>query len=238
MHNEHIIIVLHRPRDVRNIGGVVRAMKNTGLVRLRLVEPVSFDPADISGIAHRAEDVLAQMETFASLDAALADAHYIVGTSARARGDLLARSDVRVLASELRTRAERETIALLFGPEDNGLDNDALDRCHALVRLPLDPAYPSLNLAQAVLLLAYELWMAAPQPTSLAIPPPPAPAGQVEVLFTETEAALRAIAFFKAGSAPTMRVLRQLAHRAELREREAALLTAIAREVQAFLQRR
>ena len=228
---------MHRPRDVRNIGGVVRAMKNTGLTKLRLVEPAPFDQADLTGIAHRAEDIVAQIETFSSLEAALADAHYVVGTSARARGDHLARSDVRVLASELRAQAVNQRIALLFGPEDNGLDNAALDRCHTLVRLPLDPTYPSLNLAQAVLLLAYEIWMAAPLPAPTNELPTPATAGQLETLFAEAEHTLQAIAFFKSGSAPTMRTLRQLARRATLRDREAALLTAIAREVRAFLHR-
>ena len=237
MLNENLIIVLHRPRDVRNIGGVVRAMKNTGLLRLRLVEPAPFDIADITGIAHRAEDVLARLEVFADLDAALADVHHVVGTSARRRGARQARSDVRALAVELRARAEQQTLALLFGPEDNGLDNAALDRCHTLVQLPLDPAYPSLNLAQAVLLLTYELWMAEASPAarSQALP---ASAGQLETLFVEAETALQAIGFFKAGSTPTMRVLRQLAQRAELHEREIRLFTAIAREVQAVLARK
>ncbi|KAB8144641.1 RNA methyltransferase [Chloroflexia bacterium SDU3-3] len=235
---DNIAVVLMHTRDVRNIGGAVRAMKNTGLSQLRLVAPAPFAAEDITGIAHRSEDVLASMRVVPTLGEALADATYVVGTSARARGDLPARSDVRTLAAELRARAQRGRVALLFGPEDNGLDNAALDRCHALVRLPINPAYTSLNLAQAVLLLGYELWMAAPaQPAQPAASSQPATAADLEQCFAEAERALQAIQFFKSGSAPTMRALRQLLQRAEPQAREVALLTAIAREVQAFLRR-
>lgn len=234
---DNIAVVLMHTRDVRNIGGAVRAMKNTGLSQLRLVAPTPFAAEDITGIAHRSEDVLASMRVVDTLDEALADATYVVGTSARARGDLPSRTDVRALAAELRTRAQQGRVALLFGPEDNGLDNAALDRCHALVRLPINPAYTSLNLAQAVLLLGYELWMAQPAQPAAADAAQPATADALEQCFAETERALHAIQFFKSGSAPTMRALRQLLQRAEPQSREVALLTAIAREVQAFLRR-
>jgi tRNA/rRNA methyltransferase len=236
---DNVIIVLHQPRDVVNIGGVVRAMKNMGLRRLRLVAPAPFDPADITGIAHRSEDILAALDIFADLDAALADVTYVVGTSARTHADHPVRSDVRSLASELLARATTDRVALLFGPEDNGLDNAALDRCHLVLRLPTDPAYPSLNLAQAVLLLLYELRMAAPV---VALSPPtaaPATAAQLETLFATWEEALQAIEFFKTGQRTAiMRCLRRLFHRADPTGREAALLTAIAREVVQFLRRK
>lgn len=233
---ENIVVVLYQPRDVRNIGGVVRAMLNTGLARLRLVKPPAFEATDILGIAHRSGDVLAQTAVFNTLDEALADASYVLGTSARTRAEHAIRSDVRTLAAELRGRAEHEIVALLFGPEDNGLDNDALDRCHAVLKLPVDPAYPSLNLAQAVLLLGYELWMVS-EPTS-STTTTHATTSQLETLFSETEQALRAIEFFKSGSTSIMRSLRQAVGRAALTEREAMLLTAIAREVQRFGERK
>lgn len=234
---DSIIVVLYRPRDVRNIGSVVRAMLNTGLARLRLVAPPAFAPEDVLGIAHRSEGVLARVEIFDTLDAALADATFVLGTSARARGEQPLRSDVRQLAHELRARAERETVALLFGPEDNGLDNAALDRCHTVLRLPINPAYPSLNLAQAVFVVCYELWMAGEPSPNEQQAVQHASSGQLETLFHETEQALHAIEFFKSGSTATMRTLRQIAYRAELDEREAALLAAVAREVQRFLER-
>lgn len=235
---DNLIVVLHRPQDVRNIGAVVRAMKNTGLLRLRLVDPVPFEHADITGIAHRSEDVLAALETFVTLDAALVDCVHVVGTSARAHGARVVRADVRVLAGELRGRVASGQVALLFGSEDNGLDNDALDRCHELVTLPINPGYNSLNLAQATLLLCYEIWMAGDTPPVQLPTATPATAGQLETMFAEGERALAAVEFFKGSPVPTMRVLRHLAQRAALDTREAALLAAIAREVQRFLARR
>ncbi|MFP4439018.1 MAG: RNA methyltransferase [Chloroflexaceae bacterium] len=237
---DNVIIVLHQPRDVVNIGGVVRAMKNMGLRHLRLVAPAPFDPADLTGIAHRSEDILATMGVYADLNAALADVTYVVGTSARAHADHPVRSDIRSLAPELLARATTDLVALLFGPEDNGLDNAALDRCHLVLRLPTDPAYPSLNLAQAVLLLLYELRMAAtvaaPSPSA---PASPATAAQLETLFATWEEALQAVEFFKTGRRTgIMRRLRRLFHRADPTGREAALLTAIAREVVQFLRRK
>lgn len=245
METEHLpmlnqfIIVLHQPRDVVNIGGVVRAMKNMGFTRLRLVAPVAFSVSDITGIAHRSEDILAAMRIYADLDSALAGAVYVVGTTARSRGAHPIRHDVRTLATDLFARATHGPVALLFGPEDNGLDNTALDRCHTSVRLPTDPAYPSLNLAQAALLLMYELRMATTPATPPAIQPTrPASAAQLETLFATAEHALRTIEFFKTGqSERIMRTLRALVHRAEPNQHEAALLTAIAREVVAFVQR-
>lgn len=234
---DQFAVVLYRPRDVVNIGGVVRAMKNTGLTRLRLVDPVQFDQATITGIAHRSQDVLAGMELFDDLDAALADATYVVGTTARARGDHPLRRDLRAFAPELRQRAQAGTVALLFGSEDNGLDNAALDRCTAIMSLPVNPAYPSLNLAQAVLLVGYELWTAAPPDSPAAALPTPTTASEIETLFAETERALHVIGFFKYSPTSAMRSLRQIAARATLNAREAALLAAIAREVQRFFER-
>ncbi|NTV64336.1 MAG: RNA methyltransferase, partial [Oscillochloris sp.] len=231
--SEHIVVVLHRPRDVRNIGAVVRAMKNMGFSRLRLVDPVPFDLADIGGIAHRSEDLLASLQVFPDLGAALADTHYVVGTSARARAGRTPRNDVAALAREILAQASFGQVALLFGPEDNGLDTLALDRCHTLLALPCDPAYPSLNLAQAALLALYELRQAAQAP----IPAPPpravAPAAELDRCLDLVGIALRTIDFHKSGDGTaSARALRALLLRAAPDARELALLSAIAREVQ------
>lgn len=235
---DNIIVVLHRPRDVVNIGAVVRAIKNMGFRRLRLVDPAPFDPADVRGIAHRSEDVLDALEIAPDLDTALADAGLVVGTTARPRGEHRVREDVRALAPLILAHTAAAPVALLFGPEDNGLDNQALDRCGLIVRLPVDPAYPSLNLAQAALLLLYELRTAAQHP---AAPPAPTPAtqSQLETLYAALEQALRAVEFFKTGEAEAkLRSVRQVLQRAQPTPHEAALLTAMAREVAAFVRRR
>lgn len=237
---DQFIIVLHRPRDVRNIGAVVRALKTMGFRRLRLVDPLPFDPADLSGIAHRSEDLVAGIEVYSDLDAALADARCVVGTSERAHPERPMRADVRAFAAELVARAASAgPVALLFGPEDHGLDNAALDRCHALLTLPADPAYPSLNLAQAVLLTLYELRMAALGP----LPPPPshspATAAELAVTFEALAAAVEAVGFIKSGDGgAVMRRLRALITRAAPDSREAALIAALAREIIYALARR
>lgn len=234
-----LVVVLHKPRDVRNLGAVVRAMKNFGFGRLRLVAPAPYDPADLLGIAHRADELVAAIERFDDLPAALADMRYVVGTSERPHPDRPMRNDPRPFAAELVARAATAgPVALLFGPEDKGLDNQALDRCQAVLTLPADPAYPSLNLAQAALLVLYELHMAALGP----LPPPPervpATAAQHEQFAAVVLATVRAAGFVKSGDgAGILRRLRGLVARAEPDSAELALLTAYLRELEDALER-
>jgi TrmH family RNA methyltransferase len=238
---DNIVIVLQRPQKLVNIAGVVRAMKNMGLARLRLVRPAEYDARDIEGIAHRSADVRDAVTIHDTLDAALADAVFVVGTTSRPREGGVPAASPRALAPELLARAEHGPIALVFGPEDNGLTNAELDRCHRTLAIPTDPAYPSLNLAQAALLVAYELRLAAEQPAARqhAGMPSPAGAAQLEALFSALEQALWAIEFFKSGSAErSMRTLRRLIQRAEPNTQEAALMRAMALETINFLRRK
>lgn len=237
---DHFITVLHRPQDPRNIGAVVRALKNMGFRRLRLVQPPPFAPGDLTAVAHRSEDLVAGIEVYADLDAALADARFVVGTSERAHPERPMRADVRAFAAELVARAASAgPVALLFGPEDHGLDNAAFDRCHAVLTLPADPAYPSLNLAQAVLLTLYEVRMAAAGPLPPSPSRSPATAAELAAAFEALAAAVEAVGFVKSGDgAAVLRRLRALITRAEPDSREAALLAAFAREVVHALRRR
>jgi TrmH family RNA methyltransferase len=233
-----IVVVLHRPQRLVNIAGSIRAMKNMGLSQLRLVEPAEYDARDIAGIAHRCDDILAQASIVASLDAALADCHLVVGTSARRRDGGPIPQSPRDAAGVIRTTARDATVALVFGPEDNGLSARELDRCHALIRIPTAPDYASLNLAQAVLLVCYEIAQHQPAPAP-ARSTPPADAAQLEQLVTSIEQALWGIDFFKAHLATgMMRSVRRLIYRAAPTAREAALLTAMCRETLNALRRR
>jgi TrmH family RNA methyltransferase len=235
-----IIVVLHRPQRLVNIAGSIRAMKNMGLHRLRLVAPGEYDAHDIAGIAHRCEDILAQTSIVDTLDAALADCQLVVGTSARQRDGGPLPQSPRDAAGMIRATARDATVALVFGPEDNGLSARDLDRCHALIRIPTAPDYASLNLAQAVLLVCYEIahdhaspLPAAPRNASSAS------AEQLEQLFASIEQALWAVDFFKAHLASgMMRSVRQLVYRAAPTAREASLLTAMCRETIHALRRR
>jgi TrmH family RNA methyltransferase len=199
----NVLVVLDRPQDVVNIGASVRAIKNMGFSRLRLVEPREYAAAELLRIAHHAEDVIERIEVFANLDAALADAVYVVGTSAIAYGDRPLRRDVDVLGRELASRAQTGVVALLFGTEADGLDRRALDRCHCIATLPTNPAYPALNLSQSVLLFLYEIARSRErtsppdhpvQPENTA--PQPPMQRDLEQLFRLEEEALSAIGFF------------------------------------------
>ncbi len=226
---DQIIVILYRPENPTNIGAIVRAMKNMGVSRLRLVQPAPYTADDLLRLAHRCDDIVAGIAIFAKLDAALADLSYLVGTAAIAHAGHRITQDLRGLAAELVTRTAAGPVGLLFGAEADGLDRHALARCHLIAALPTNPAYPALNLAQSVLLFLYELRMAAVAPPAPAVAPPVATQAHLERLFAASEEALHAIDFFRYNPAAVMHTLRQIAYRAALQPDEAALLLAIAR---------
>src|SRR6266478_5560676 len=155
-----IVVVLHEPQDLVNIAHVVRGMKNFGLGDLRLVNPREYEAYRVEGIAHQTQDVLARVRTYATLEEALADCVHIVGFTARGRTAKRNLQRPRDAAGEIVALGDHETVALLFGREDKGLSNEALDRCHRIVTIPSDPAYASLNLGHAVIIMLYELALA------------------------------------------------------------------------------
>lgn len=227
-----ISVVLHRPQEATNVGAVIRAMKNMGISDLRLVQPEPFERADLLRVAHRCDDLVSAMRVYNDLDEALAEMVYVVGTAALAHRKRPQTQDVRTLAAALLERSKDGRVALLFGEEADGLDHYALDRCHLIATLPSNPAYPALNLAQSVLLLLYELRMAAVgAPAATPSATPLAQQSELEQLFKVSEAALHAIDFFKYSPTLVMRTLRQLTYRAQLTTEETALLAAIARKI-------
>jgi len=237
-----IIVVLHEPQDLVNIAHVVRAMKNFGVRDLRLVSPREYEPYRVEGIAHQTQDVVARVRTFDTLEAALADCVHIVGLTARGRTAKRNLQRPRDAAAEITALAADDTVALLFGREDRGLSNEALDRCHRVVTIPSDPAYPSLNLAHACVVMLYELSLARGAETAPFKAPrrqsEPAPAEDLERLFEDVSRALSAIEFFKTRNADgVMRTLREIAHRTPADVREIKLLRAMAIEVTKYGER-
>ena len=232
------IVVLHQPENAMNLGAVARAMKNMGFARLRLVQPAELDMAIARRVAHRAEEILDAAQLFDSLAGALADAVYVVGTAADAHPEHPQTPAVRAVAAEMHERAAAGPVALLFGAEANGLGLAALDRCHLILSLPTEPSHVALNLAQAVLLVLYEVRMAAlTQPERKPAPKLAEQAG-LERLFAAAEELLTDVDFIKGSSAAVLRTLRQVAHRAQLRPDELALLLAAVRQVQWELDHR
>src|SRR5881397_1786034 len=237
-----IVVILHEPQDLVNIAHVVRAMKNFGFRDLRLVTPREYDAYRIEGIAHQTHDVVARVARFDRLDEALADCVHVIGFTARGRTAKRNLQRPREAAAEILAQAGAGPVALLFGREDKGLPNDALDRCHRVVTIPTSPGYPSLNLAHAVVLMLYELALARGDESLAFKAPrraaPPAPVADLERLFADVEAALRVIEFFKTRQAESvLRTVREVIHRTPVDEREAKLFRAMAIEVVKYGER-
>lgn len=228
-------VVLFEPQDPVNIAAAVRAMKNMGVRDLVLVRPVEFTAYRIEGIAHDTYDIIERIRTVDSLDDALADCVHVAAFSARRRRHKWDLASPRQMAARLVERTSEGIVAVLFGREDHGLPNEALDRAHTLVTIPTTN-HASLNLAQAVLVALYELHLAAGDATRVVAPPrhdaPPASSEQFERLYQDVERALAAIDFFKTRFRDhIMRSIRSLYYRAGPDAREIELLRAMNIEV-------
>jgi len=241
---EHVAIVLVEPTDPVNIGGVIRAMANTGFLNLRLVRPVGFDPRNVIGVAHYTQHIVEATAQFDSLPAAVADRHLVVGLTGRhQRAERNALPLQEVIRRLVEAAGSGRQVAVVLGREDYGLSNTALDACHVVTTIPTNPGYPSLNLAQATLLVLYQLFQQAGGEAQAYRPArkaaPPASAGLLEALFADLERALDAIEFLKVRSRTnTLRSLRVALYRTRLDVREASLLRAVVIEVRRFLHRR
>ena len=231
----NVHVVLYEPQNQINIAAVIRAMKNMGVSSLRLVRPVEYDPYRLEGIAHDTADIIERIRNFDDLDSALADCVYVAAYTARRRAAKWIVTDPRGSAGEILATVRHGPAAVLFGREDKGLPNEALDRARTVVIFPTTE-HASLNLAQAVLVALYELHLAAGDATRVIGPPrdeaPPATAEQYERLFANAAEALEIIAFFKTRFPEhIMRSVRSLAFRANPDAREIELLRAMAIEV-------
>ena len=244
--SERFVVVLQETQDIVNIAGTMRAMMNMGLYRLRLVKPALFDAHRIDGIAHGSRQYLDQVQFFDTLQDALADVLYSVATTARWRSEQFVWQHPRDAAPELLAMpaTQEHPIALVFGREDSGLFTEEIDLCDRVITVPTNPKHSSLNLAQAVLLVLYELWMAE-QGSRHALPTPrkiktapPATTNELHAMFADIEVALDRIEFFKKRNpAVIMRAVRAAGRRASLNQREAKLFRAMAIEIRKVIDR-
>lgn len=233
---DNIVVVLYEPQNVVNIAGCIRAMMNFGLRRLRVVNPAEFSPYRIGGIAHRSEEIIASTEIFETLDAALADVTWAMGTTARARTAARNYSRPREIAPDVLAAAESGTVAIMFGREDRGLPNEALDRCTHVAIVPTDSEYSSLNLAQACLLVCYELFHASQEGAPLPKGKRdvgPASHQDLEEMYDALESGLGRIGFYKGARKPEsiIRTIRTMLARAQPDLRETRLMRAIGFEM-------
>ncbi|OGP50876.1 MAG: hypothetical protein A2Y79_14365 [Deltaproteobacteria bacterium RBG_13_43_22] len=161
---DHITLVLHQPRFAENIGASARAAWNMGLSHLIVVNPEDTDWERMTKLStHMARGLLEKMKTFSSLAEALAPFQYIVGTTARLGGQRKEIIGPSQAARKIQSLDRQNRIAVLFGPENRGLSNEELRFCHCTVHIPTVSA-SSLNLAQAVLILSYEIFLAHQTP--------------------------------------------------------------------------
>lgn len=229
--------VLYSTSHPGNIGASARAIRTMGFDRLSLVTPQRFPDPQATSMAASAWPVLDAAQVSADLPAALADCHWVVGASARLRGVSLPEMTPREAAAHAATVvAQGGQVAVLFGNERTGLENDQLAKCHATVVIPADPGYSSLNLAQAVQVLAYELRLAlcgAQEHVLNVHAEPLATAEQMEQFFAHLAQTLDDIDFHKGRSSQTiMRRLRRLFQRIPLDERELRILRGIFADAQ------
>ncbi len=155
---DNVIVVLSHTTEPRNLGAAARALKTMGLRRLRLVAPRDPLGAEARAVAHGAEEILEQAELFTDVRAAVADLPIVAGTTCRRRQlRKHALLPPRQLCADLARHARSGPVALLFGTERVGLSNDELDMCRYLSTIDMAQPQPSLNLAQAVMLYAWEM---------------------------------------------------------------------------------
>ena len=239
---DNVVIVLDKPKDVVNVAGVVRVMMNMGLSKLRLVSPDDFDTYRIGGIAHRSAELTESAEKFETLQDALADVVLSIGTSARPRTDQRNYVRPREVAPKIVEGTGSGLVALVFGREDRGLTNEGLDLCQSVAVVPTAAEYPSLNLAQACLVLCYEIYLAGSEDTPLPRgkrDQGPAAQKDLEEMYDALDRGLHRIDFFKGDRHPesVMRLLRTILSRAEPDLREARLVRAMGFEMERYFDR-
>ncbi len=225
-----IRFVLFEPTHPGNIGSVARAMKTMGFHELVLVNPPDeWYCTDSRALASGAQDVLQGARVVATLAEALTGCGLVLAASARHRRIGCPELNPRECAAELMGQVGSRTAAILFGPERSGLANEQLDLCNAIVYIPANPVYSSLNLAQAVQIIAYELRQQ--QVLERDVPPPESPlAGpaQLELLYEHLERILLASGFLNPSNPRhLMRRLRRLFNRTRLDENELNILRGI-----------
>ncbi len=248
-----VLVVLHRPQSAENLGAAARAMKNFGVSRLVVVEPEAWSGAPRRGgaataredvlararrTARRAADVLDGAALRADLRGALGPTVWACGTSSRAI-EGRPRLDPRALAAEVARRSAAGEVAIVFGEERRGLSDAELDLCQAVCTIPTASAYDSMNLAQAVAVVCYEIAMAAGGLRDAPSGAAPARHETLEALWDRTRALLAAVGYLNPQSPElVLAELRRVLARAEPTQREAELLAAAVRALERVVRER
>jgi len=233
---DNVSFVLVGPTEPGNIGAAARAVKNMGFRRLELVVPVPYLTEEARAMACQAKDVLEQAKVYRTLRPAIAGKSLVAGTTRRLgsrRGMIM---DVRAAAGRIAEAAASNRVAILFGNEHSGLTNRELDECGLVLTIPTNSAFPSLNLAQSVMIVAYELSrIGAREKVPLL-----AANREVQRLFRRIPKTLKSLGYARAGDkdlpAEITRHLKKLLSRSGLTEWELNMLLGLCTQADRRLQ--
>jgi len=229
LHN--VSIILARPKYPGNIGSAARAMFNMGLSRLVLADPQCAIDDESYRLARGGKTVLDSVRICRSLKSALRGIRLLAGTTGKSGGYRAPAGSPRSLVPRVLDHAARHRVGILFGPEDTGLVDDDLRLCQVLIRIPTKRRAHSINLAQAVMIVCYELYLGClgPDPTPV---PRLASMEQVEAMYAQLEEALLEIGFLQPQNARHMMfALRRILGRAGLEASDVGILRGIARQI-------
>ncbi|MFV1996911.1 MAG: tRNA (cytosine(32)/uridine(32)-2'-O)-methyltransferase TrmJ [Acidiferrobacterales bacterium] len=238
MNLENIRIVLVNTSHAGNIGATARAMKNMNLSQLFLVDPADFPSSEATARATGAGDVLANATICDTLEEAIAGCRWVVGTTARQRRIGWPTLSPRAIAAEVVNRAVAAPVALVFGRERMGLTNEEVDKCQALVSIPGNADFCSLNVASAVQILTYEFHLASLDskgllPTESSGRGSPSSADELERFYEELEKVLIRIDFLDPDNPrKLMRRLRRMFGRTDPDNNELNILRGILTAIQ------
>jgi len=228
---KNIVIILAGTKHPGNIGSAARAMHNMGLSRLVLAAPRCAVNEESARLAKAGKNILDSAKTFRSLKSALRGIRFLVGTTGKTGGYRSQSYAPRILAARILDHAARQKVGILFGPEDTGLVDEDLRFCQMLIRIPTQHKAKSINLAQAVMIVSYELLLGSLEREPARVPKL-ASLDQVEAMYAQLEEALLEIGFLQPQNARHMMfALRRILGRAGLEAPDVGVLRGIARQI-------
>lgn len=235
---DSLAIVLHRPRYPENIGAAARGMHNMGLRKLRVVAPQNCDLTRVLKMAtHAAVEVVEQMQVFDTLKEALSEFNYVIGTTARLGKQRQVIATPSKLAQKLISISQNNHIAMLFGPEDKGLSNEEIRHCHTLATIPT-AEFSSLNLAQAVMIMCYEIFLAGTEEAIESLPRL-ATRQELDGMYDQLKDILVRINYINPENPDYwMNRVRQFLTRMQLRAREVSVIRGVCRQIDWYANKR
>ena len=228
---DNIAIILHQPRYSENIGAAARAVRNMGIGHLVVVDPQNYEVDRALKLAtHVASDVVEQIEIYENLKEALSHYSYVVGTTARLGGQRQVVSTPSKVAKNLVAISRENRVAILFGPEDRGLKNEDIRYCHTLVSIPT-AEFSSLNLAQSVMIMCYEIFIVGSE-NNIRFIPRLANQHELEGMYDQLKDILVRINYINPENPDYwLDKLRHFFNRMQLRAKEVSIIRGICRQI-------